>query len=132
VAIWLSVAISILGQICLGRASHAPSPRREHPLAADRTDTKANQPLCARRSKAWSVVNFLLFDLRMGSRLHKLKPYIGPSASGFIWGSVVFILYSLLMGPTTHLLDASQELAIWSTAGALIAFSIAFLGDQFA
>ena len=69
--------------------------------------------------------------LGVESRFNKLKPYIAPSLSGFIWGSLAFIFQGLLVGPLTHQLDASQELIIWSMGGALIAFAIAFVGDQF-
>jgi hypothetical protein len=79
------------------------------------------------------MVNFLLFIHRVGGRdLDKLKPYVGPSVSGFIWGSIAFIAQALLRAPGTHPFGAFQELAIWSIAGAMIAFAIAFVGDQFA
>ena len=61
--------------------------------------------------------------------MHQLKPYAAPIAFGFVWGTLGFILYGFTLAPPQHSIEAFQQLAVWSIAGALTACAIAFVWD---
>jgi hypothetical protein len=63
--------------------------------------------------------------------MQKLSFYAGVGASGFIWGTIAYMLNSFVRAPAPYSMDAFQELAIWSTAGAVASCIIAFVWERF-
>ena len=62
--------------------------------------------------------------------MQKLYFYAGAGASGFIWGTLAYMLHSVLRPLGSHSMDAFQELAIWSTAGATVSCVIVFVWER--